>query len=192
MHVVVIYSYMQLIGRAGRSGQQSTSVLFYSTVEAKNSSDHYLKSLCNDSENCRRCNLLQALGKDECSTVSKNLCCDVCQPTCPYTDLTLPFSTLPTKKRRPRLQPVSAEDQKTLESKLLVERDTVIASNPALKMLPKSVVCPISTIKELCSRSKSINCAQDIYAFAGVRPELCTPFLNVIIGVSPPQKRLKI
>lgn len=60
-------------------------------------------------------------------------------------------------------------------------------------MMPKSVVCPISTITELCSWSRSIHSVEDIRSFAGVHPELYLAFLNVIVqvGGSPPEKRLK-
>ena len=93
------------------------------------------------------------------------------------------------KKRRPRVRPVSTEEQSTLESKLLVERDTLIANNPDLRMIPKSVICPISVIKELCYRRKSISSLEDIRSFAGVRPELHLAFLKTIVGESPLEKR---
>ena len=65
---------------------------------------------------------LQALGSDECSVVSKNLCCEVCQPVCPYSALGFTFTPIAqeTRKRRSRTHPVPADIQSSL---LLAERD---------------------------------------------------------------------
>ena len=118
IHVnVKLFFILELIGRAGRAGQPSTSLLLYSTAETRNCSDESLQSLCEHKENCRRQTLLQALGSDECSVVSKNLCCEVCQPV--YSTLGFTFTAIAqeTRKRRPRTHPVSADIQSSLESK---------------------------------------------------------------------------
>ena len=88
------------------------------------------------------------------------------------------------KKRRPRVHPVSSEEQGTLEHKLIVIRDTTIGNNPVLRMILKSVVCPVSVIRELCSRSKCISSLEDIRSFAGIRPEFHLALLKAIVGES--------
>ena len=126
--------------------------------------------------------------------MANNLCCDVCQPVCPYTELNIASESLGTRKRRPRMRAVSSDIQSSLETKLLVERDTLISKHPGLKMLPKSVVCPLSVIREVCSRCKSINSIEDIRSLPCIRPEFHLAFFNAVVectGISnaPPQKR---
>ena len=112
----------------------------------KKCSDPSLRAFCEDGENCRRHTLLQALSKNGRSTVPPNMCCNVCEAVCPYTQLVCPASTLEVKKRRKRVRSLSAEAQSSLQSMLVAERDRLINDNPALKMVPKSVVCPISSL----------------------------------------------
>ena len=160
----------------------------------KKRTDPDLKALCDQKENCRRRILLRALGSDECSSVTRNLCCDCCQPVYPYFDLTVPSVTLETRKRRPRTGSVPVDIQTFLETKLLVERDAIIAKNPALKMLPKSVVCPLTIIRDMCARSHSINSVEDISAYPCIRPELHLPFFHVFVeclSCAPPSKRTR-
>ena len=122
-------------------------------------------------------------------SVANGLCCDICQPVCPYSELTISPVTLETRKHRPRTRSVPVCIQSSLETKLLVERDALIAKNPALKMLPKSVICPQSVIKEVCSRSPSINLMR---LFPCVRPEFHLPFFNAVVeclnSVGPPKR----
>ena len=75
------------------------------------------------------------------------------------------------KKRQPRPHPMSADVLHYLEFKLVSERDAIIENNGALRMLPKSVICPIGVIKEVTSRSKSIECVEDMRLFPCLRPE---------------------
>ena len=127
-------------------------MLLYSTAETKNCTDQSLRALCENKENCRH-TVLQALGSDECTSLSKNLCCDVCRPVCPYIELAFSFVSMPlgAKKRQPRLHPTSADVLHYLEFKLVSERDANIENNGALRMLPKSVICPIGVIKDQLS-----------------------------------------
>ena len=108
--------------------------------------------------------------------MANNLCCDVCQPVCPYTELNIASESLRTRKRRPRMRTVSSDIRSSLETKLLVERDALISKHPGLKMLPKSVVCPLSVIREVCSRCKSINSIEDIRSLPCIRPVSFSPF----------------
>ena len=84
------------------------------------------------------------------------------------------------KKRRPRLHPMSADVSHYLEFKLVSECDAIIENNGALRMLPKSVICPIGVIKEVTLRSKSIECVEDMRLFPCLRPEFHTPFLMLL------------
>ena len=105
-----------------------------------------------------------------------NMCSNVCEAVCPYTELVCLASTLEVKKHRRRVRLLSAEAQSSLQSMLVAERDRLISDNPVFKRVPKSVVCPISVIKEVAAKSASINCLEDIRAFPGVREQLQVAF----------------
>ena len=156
------------------------SLLLYSLTETRNCPDQSLRAICENKENCRRHTVLQALGSGESTSVSKRLCCDVCESVCPYSELAFTFVSMP-KKRQLKVHPICADILQSLEAQLITERDTFIANNPPLKMLPKSVICPVSVIKEVALRSKSINCIEDMRLFSCLRPEFYTPFFNAVI-----------
>ena len=112
---------------------------------------------------------------------------------CPYTELNIASESLRTRKWRPRMRAVSSDIRSSLETKLLVERDALISKHPGLKMLPKSVVCPLSVIREVCSRCKSINSIEDIRSLPCIWPEFHLAFFNAVVEYTcisngPPQK----
>ena len=67
-----------------------------------------------------------------------------------------------------------------LETRLLIERDRLISKHPALKMFPKSVVCPLGVIKEVCGRSRAIANIEDMHSLPCIRPEFHEPFLKLL------------
>ena len=67
---------------------------------------------------------------------------------------------------------------------LLSQRDALIERIPALKIFPKSVICPLSLIRELCMRSRSIKSVDDIQSFSCVRPEFHSPFFDAIVAMN--------
>ena len=131
---------------------------------------------------CCRNTILRALG-DERSSAQKNLCCIICHPPCPYPELMFLSAPREARKRRPRIRPLSPELQSSIESRLLKERDSIIDSDPALKMLPKSLICPISVIKDICSKSTSICSVEDIRSFPCVRTNFMFAFLMQLWNV---------
>lgn len=170
-----------MIGRAGRSQQHSTSLLLFNSAELRNCSQP-LKALCEAKENCHRHALLHALSVDERSTVVPNMCCNLCTVSCPYKELEFPSLSHKTT-RKPRIRPVLPHMQSYLRTKLLEERDKFIERNKAFRMVPKSVVCPLSVITDIANRSSSIHSAQDMHTFAGLRQQLHIPFFNVLQSV---------
>ena len=107
------------------------------------------------------------------------MCCNVCEVLCPYTELVFPSCTPEVKKRRPRVRSLLPENANSLQLELLGVRDRVIAENPAFRMVPKSVVCPVSVIKLVTSRSSSIKCIEDFHTIPGLRKQFHAPFLQV-------------
>ena len=92
----------------------------------------------------------------------------------------LPFFS---EARKPTLRkrPLPQNTQHQMEAELLAQRDAMIERNPALAIFPKSIACPLSVIQEVCSRSSSVQCINDMQSFKGLRQELHSPFFHVII-----------
>ena len=170
-----------MIGRGGRAGQPSTSLLFYSAAEMKGTTNSTLTSVFDQKENCRRRTLLKALGSSESVTVNSGLCCDVCEPVCPYKELEFSFVSVVSRKRTVRKRALPPTTQQSMEAELLAQRDALIEKNPALKIFPKSIVCPLSVIKEVCLRSRSIKSVHDFQSIPCVRQEFYSPFFYVIV-----------
>ena len=72
---------LQLSGRAGRNNEQSLCVLYYNSKQKIKDSD--LKAYCSDKdkENCRRVQLLRALGDTNVHSRDLAKCCDHCNRT---------------------------------------------------------------------------------------------------------------
>ena len=171
------------MGRAGRSGQRSISVLFYTAAELKGLTDSNLRSLCDNKENCRRRTLLKALGSSESVTTESGICCDICEPVCPYEELDCPKLSAEPRKNTLRKRTLPTVSRQLLETELVAQREALIERNPALKMFPKSVICPITVIREVCNRSRSVKTVDDLKSIACLRQELHVPFFNVIVSL---------
>ena len=100
------------------------------------------ENLCVRNENCQCKTLLKALGSDDCFLLSTNVCCDCCHPVCPNQSLLLSSVTTEGRKRT-IICLISADTKALLTSRHI---DSAIERNPFLKMLPKSVVCPVTLI----------------------------------------------
>lgn len=124
-------------------------MLLYSAAELKNCSDIALKALCENKENCHRRSILRALSSDECSTVPQDTCCNLCTHSCPYTELEYPASSLEVRKRKTRICSIPSQLQNAVREKLIAERDKFIQQHPSFRMVPKSVVCPLSVINDI-------------------------------------------
>ena len=77
------------------------------------------------------------LGSSEMVTTESHICCDVCEPVCPYKNLTFP-RVPEARKTTLRKRALPQNTWQMMESKLLAQRDAVVEGNPALKMFPKS------------------------------------------------------
>ena len=155
-------------------------MLLYSAAELKNCSDIALKALCENKENCHRRSILRALSSDECSTVPQDTCCNLCTRSCPYTELEYPASSLEVRKRKTRICSIPSQLQNAVREKLIAERDKFIQQDPSFRMVPKSVVCPLSAINDIASRVKTIHSVRDLQTFPGVRQQLLLPFFNAL------------
>ena len=97
--IMQVSAYLQLCGRAGRSGCPSRTHLFFSTRQKFK--DSHLEKYCMDSENCRRIVVLQGLGCSE--QVPKGAsCCDGCRVDVPYHRLDILKPASVNKRKRCR------------------------------------------------------------------------------------------
>ena len=55
------------------------------------------------------------------------------------------------------------------ESGHLAQRDAVVEGNPALKMFPNSVFCPLNVMQDVHSKSSSVKCIHDMQSFSCLR-----------------------
>ena len=73
----------QLFGHAGRGGFLCRAVLLTDAREVQCCKDIGLVKFCTEKENCRRKQMLRAIGSDEpLQTVNGRMCCDVCSQQC--------------------------------------------------------------------------------------------------------------
>lgn len=70
--------------------------------------------------------------------------------------------------------------QKKIEQRLKLERDFFLTRHPSFRMLGSSYACPDSVITHICNDARFIKSEDDITIF-GIRPELKSIFVNVIL-----------
>ena len=75
-----IEEYLQETGRAGRDGESSVAIIYYSNTDfAFDSQDNALKMYCKNKEQCRRMLLLKDFDhEDEIEPSGSCSCCDIC------------------------------------------------------------------------------------------------------------------
>ena len=129
--------------------------------------------------------MIQSLG----GTVQTNSpwqCCMVCNPTM-FGDgsrlAVVELGGVPSRRRRRvAVRKVTGLQMEVLESSLKAERANYISEHPNLAILGVQLVCPNSTIKNICSGAKFISILSDMDSFC-IRRELKQRFFNVIMLV---------
>ena len=74
-----IESYMQMLGRCGRDGQNASAYLLYTNSQYARCNDEAMKEYTKNEKVCRRSLLLKTF-KEEPTIEEKELCCDICSP----------------------------------------------------------------------------------------------------------------
>ena len=171
---------LQLLGRAGRNGNQSCGVIFNKKTDLDKCHDLQLKNLCSCKE-CHRKVLVEALGSKEVLPQA-TLCCDVCSkeniPT--LMELIRPQPSLKKCAKSQTVRIVNEATKKTLMDRLLQERHTIVSTNFGYRMLGKEVVLPTKCLQMICKKARYINSENDIRV-AGLREHFVHRLFAVVM-----------
>ena len=189
----VVVFVTQLFGRAGRGSFLCRAVLVTDAREVQRCKDSGLVKFCTEKENCRRRQMLQALGSDEpLQTVNGQMCCDVCSQQCSnkcsaYTELdTLEICKRICCKRQRKPTPVrtvSKDRSESLKQALLDEREKIIATDIGYKMLGNDLVLPMGCIVEICKRARYIQNIDDLKCIPAIREELLSRIFDIFVRI---------
>ena len=167
-----------MIGRAGRDGNPSSSVIFSNRADLKSCKDTTLSEVISQKENCRRVVLLRGLGDE--TRHSSTLCCDNCGHI-PVPTLRFFRPVKATRKSKPKpIRNLSEDEVQVLRGRLLSERKAIIHSNSAFMALGGALVCPIACIDVICKRANYIKDFSDISNIPGIRTQFAEKFFSVV------------
>lgn len=197
MHVVSNLIVLQLSGRAGRNNGQSVCVLYYNSKQKVK--DTNLKAYCDvrDKENCRRVQLLHALGDASMCSRDLSICCDRCN----HKGVPIPHLQAITKRSKKtggqKSKRSRQEDDtnviKQLREKLITERDKIISNSPGLTWLGPDHVCNDRVISGICERAHLVKTVADLSSVPGLWRQLHDPMYDVIASfpdiLPPPAKK---
>ena len=188
---------LQLSGRAGRNNDQSLCVLYYNSKQKVKDID--LKTYCSDKdkENCRRVQLLQALGDANVQSCDLAKCCDRCNcggvPVPQLRAVTKRSTQARQANSKRRLEEDDADTIKQLRDTLITERNKIISSSPGLTWLGPDHVCSDKIISIICERAHLIKTVADLSSIPGLWRQLHEPIYNIIVHfpniIPPPTKK---
>ncbi|KAL5020599.1 hypothetical protein ScPMuIL_002317 [Solemya velum] len=125
-------AYIQQVGRAGRSGKQSVAVMYYNNSDVgRPEVSQEMKQLCRNTSECRRVFVNKGFGFETASTVSSEVCCDICNPELMQGHL--PSFTSPELKgtlRNAILDYIGRDSTNYLQEKLPVSRVQQVLCSP--------------------------------------------------------------
>ena len=119
--------YVQETGRAGRDGNYSKAILYYSSRDISKSShvQESMKAFCLNTTECRRSMLMNQFEQSPSFERPKvlHLCCDICMQVCKCHDCeTLPASAMTTFENFVDDLPVSSSQKLTVEKRQKVHQ----------------------------------------------------------------------
>ena len=158
--------------------------LYYNSKQ-KNYKDEVLKSYCDpkNKENCRRRQLLVALGDHSCVEVDQTVCCDRCtKGNVPYVHLRklVQKGRKASQPKPKRVREFTADVLEELKKKLIEERDKQISCSIGLQALGYREVCNSHIIEEVCKRAPYVGSPKDLTSISGLRPHFYEPMYNII------------
>lgn len=187
---------MQLSGRAGRNQDQSLCVLYFNPKQKVKDTD--LKAYCSvdDQENCRRMQLLRALGDVNIVSCDPTNCCDRCNRRgipAPHLQAIMKRGKKITKPRTKRRRKDDNDVMQRLRERLIVERDRFVSNTAGLKWLGSDHVCNNKVISGICERAHLIKTVADLSSVSGLWRQLYEPMYNVVADfqdiIPPPAKK---
>ena len=161
-------------GRAGRGGNDARAHIFYSTKQKK--VDAKVKEFCVSKENCRRREMLKAIGSIRIDSTNNRQCCDVCNEL-DCISSRLRFETganqraIIQRKRR-RARKISKQLTEQLKTALLSERDKYLREHPVYRLLGPDFVCPTCVIENVSEAPHSVESEDFIQAIPDLKPKL--------------------
>ena len=142
-----------MFGRAGRDGSKAQAHLFYNrTKKVVDEKVHKFYDPKTIPKVCRRKVLLEGVGGEYSGGLK--LCCNVCSAS--PIDLTINLlnsGATTTSTRRKCVQKVTKHHQESLKLRLLAECDSF---DDGFSMIGSSLLCPDSTIAEVCAQAKFV------------------------------------
>ena len=163
-------------------------VLYYNSKQ-KNYKDDALRSYCDpkNTENCRRRQLLVALGDRSHVEIDQAVCCDRCtNGNIPYLHLRrlVKRGKKASKPKPKRLREFTDDILDVLRTKLIEEREKQISLSIGLQALGSQEVCNSYTIAEICKRAPYVGSPRDLSCISGLRPQFYEPVYNIINSFS--------
>ena len=170
-----MYMYLLFVkscGCAGRGGNDARAHIFYSSKQKK--IDAKVKDA--SKENCRRREMLKAIGNIQVDITNNIRCCDVCNgldcidPSLRFETVTNQGAVIQHKRRRTRK--ISKQLIERLKTALLNERDKFLREHPVYRILGPVFVCPTCVVENLCKTAHSVESVDDIKSIPDLKPKL--------------------
>ena len=177
-----IESYVQEIGRAGRTGQLSSATLYYNNSDISNNMKHINKSMkdyCQLQDTCLRQFLLNYLGF---SCVKQERCCCVCEEPNPTAVCNEPM------KSREKVRLLTTANTIILQKLILNEvyqLEVQNSNSPSLMLMKSPIPCK-SILKKIMTEIEFIRVESDLLDICGISDEQCSSKIFSIISKFAP------
>ena len=167
----MIHVIIQLCGRAGRGGHSSRAHLFYSPRQKNVDTD--VQKFCTEKENCRRKNVVLAMGSHEVIHSSRDMaCCDICSSIPDNLSILPKKSRVVQQKRRSAQRQIDESLEKELKDRLLEERNEFMQKHPHYLMIGSDFVCPTVVIDDICKNARFIKSKDTLCTTYDMLPEI--------------------
>ena len=155
---------------------KSHALLLYTKHEQDKCTDQELKDLISLQENCRRKQLLRGLGSSERNRQGNCRSFDSCSSKVPAEVDFLKPTPAKRRKRDTTRTDLSKELKEDLKERLKAERAVIVQEEPGCRMLGVELVCPASSINDICDKATQIHTLQDLSSIYGLRPQFYPRF----------------
>lgn len=189
MHVIHITppssveSYVQEIGRAGRTGQLASATLYYNNSDISDNLkyvDKSMKEYCQSRKTCLRQFLLNYLGFP---CIKQERCCCVCEESNPTA-----VCNEPSMESREKVRCLTSANTIILERLILKELHQLEVDNinsPSLMLMKSPIPCQ-NSLKKIMSEIECIRVESDLLDICGIWDEECSLRIFSLISTYAP------